>query len=51
MSQLQSAWSPAEKPIISQEACCKRFKYSSYDIDTNEPVSRYGVNSLVAGEL
>ena len=54
-TQLQNASTPAEKLEISQTAITARLaellSVAADDFDINMPVSRYGVDSLVAGEL
>ena len=54
-TQLQNASTPAEKLEISRTAITTRLAellgVAADDIDANMPVSRYGVDSLVAGEL
>lgn len=54
-TQLQHASTPAEKLEISRTAITTRLadllSVAADDIDSNMPVSRYGVDSLVAGEL
>jgi KR domain./Phosphopantetheine attachment site. len=54
-TQLQNASTPAEKLEISRTAITTRLaellSVAADDIDSNMPVSRYGVDSLVAGEL
>ncbi|OQD65143.1 hypothetical protein PENPOL_c006G09455 [Penicillium polonicum] len=54
-TQLQNASTPAEKLEISRTAITTRLAellaVAANDIDSNMPVSRYGVDSLVAGEL
>jgi len=52
---LQNASSPAEKLAIAREAVTTRLaellSIAADDVDSDKPVSRYGVDSLVAGEL
>jgi acyl carrier protein len=54
-TQLQNASSPAEKLTIAREAVATRLAellgIAADDVDSDKPVSRYGVDSLVAGEL
>ncbi|KAI0483732.1 putative polyketide synthase [Xylaria cf. heliscus] len=54
-TQLQNASSPAEKLAIAREAVATRLAellgIAADDVDSDKPVSRYGVDSLVAGEL
>ncbi|KAI1311169.1 putative polyketide synthase [Xylaria venustula] len=53
--QLQNASSPAEKLDITRSALNMRLaellSIDADDVDSDKPVSRYGVDSLVAGEL
>lgn len=54
-TQLQNASTPAEKLDVSRTAITARLAellgVAADDFDANMPVSRYGVDSLVAGEL
>ncbi|KAI6777704.1 Beta-ketoacyl synthase [Emericellopsis cladophorae] len=54
-SQLENASTPAEKLEIARSAITARIAeligIPTDEIDTEKPVSRYGVDSLVAGEL
>jgi zearalenone synthase (highly reducing iterative type I polyketide synthase) len=54
-TQLQNASTPAEKLVIARTAVATRLAdllgIAADDVDSNKPVSRYGVDSLVAGEL
>ncbi|KAK5997657.1 Prosolanapyrone synthase [Cladobotryum mycophilum] len=54
-TQLQNAPTPAEKLVIARLAITTRIAellgVAADDVDSDKPVSRYGVDSLVAGEL